>query len=628
MAEKNMEESEKAKSSHELEESILSKHLERQLKICKSLNLKTDDLNVGSLLENHLFCPSQRKTDNNPQLNFYPPFLIPECLALHYPFFLSVQIPLSCKANRTDTETYREWMENSTLAMSFPNLEKCKWDDSLGNVAAIEELESNQRLIKLEQDSLRLFWCKEKAKYFSTFSYPSLSLPPSLQKVLIEIFIGKSQEPNNLKEKYEPAITQSVLDLLQIKDSLHDVQEKLFLATTYGTTLMCMKKLIEHKKFIMNCQESLHYTFNHGFVKLIQMLTDINLSEFVTFHGLTHRNRLNNPYQHSQLENQDKADFLTDSIYLFLVLTWQTAMDIWGQTLDESTINQIKEKVDKSATNILKATTALKAAEEIANIIFPEILVTAFTNNLPDFINQAQLGNFRNFICCKSGIPQSICPFLPSDFVPLNYMEAHPILWTHVALLRTARFLLNHGNYMYSPEKPYTVSTLYCECNMCSPHRMPCYNSNLLNEILTIGKFEFQKPNSDQPNLKLSPQCFANAYLTKVNADDFFYDKIVHFKNNKDKFNHQLTACVLKDEKLLATLTEMQVRREKELLKRGSGVYLDPESGEQLNGRTTANGEAISAFSEETQRKGDGDDVSFSKGEQLGRRASQRRRSQ
>ncbi|AAK13166.1 100K protein [Bovine atadenovirus D] len=628
MAERNMEESEKAKSSHAFEETILSKHLERQLKICKNLNLNIDDLDIGSILEKHLFCPKEKNTDNNPHLNFYPPFLIPECLALHYPFFLSVQIPLSCKANRSGTKTYQEWMEINSLATPLPKLEKCKWDDSLGNVAAIEELESNQRLIKLEQDSLRLFWCKEKAKYFSTFSYPSLSLPPALQKILIEIFIGKSQEPNNLSDKYEPAITQSMLDLLGIQDNLHEVQERLFLATTYGTTLVCMKKLIEQKKFIMNCQESLHYTFNHGFVKLIQMLTDINLSEFVTFHGVTHRNRLNNPYQHSQLENQDKMDFLTDSIYLFLVLTWQTAMDIWGQTLDETTINQIKERLDSAATNILKAPTAFAVAEEIASIIFPDILLTAFTNNLPDFINQAQIGNFRNFICCKSGIPQSICPFLPSDFVPLSYMESHPILWTHVTLLRTAQFLLLQGNYLYTPDKPYTISTLYCECNLCSPHRMPCYNSNLLNEILTIGKFEFQKPVEGQPTLKLTPQCFANAYLSKVNAEDFFHDKIVHYNNNKDKFNHQLTACVLKDEKLLATLTEMQVRREKELLKRGSGVYLDPESGEQLNGKAFPNGENLSPYSQESKGKRNGDDVSLSKREQPRRRASQRRRSQ
>ncbi|AFV70645.1 100K [Bovine adenovirus 6] len=628
MAEKNTEESEKAKCSHFFEETMLFKHLERQLKICRSLNLDTTDLDVGSYLEKHLFCPKDRKTENNPQLNFYPPFLIPECLALHYPFFLSVNIPLSCKANRSGTKTYQDWTETNTLLTSFPNLEKCKWDDSLGNVDAIEELESNQRLIKLDQDSLRLLWCKEKAKYFSTFSYPSLSLPPALQKLLIEIFIGKHQEPNNLSEKYEPAITQEMLDLLGIEDNLHEIQEKLFLATTYGTTLMCMKKLIGQKKFIMNCQESLHYTFNHGFVKLTQMLTDINLSEFVTFHGLTHRNRLNNPYQHSQLENQDKRDFLTDSIYLFLVLTWQTAMDIWGQTLDETTINQIKERLDKAGLQILKAPTALAAAEEISNIIFPDLLLNAFTSSLPDFINQAQIGNFRTFICSKSGIPQSICPFLPSDFVPLSHMESHPILWTHVTLLQTAQFLLNHGDYLHTPDKPYTVSTLYCNCNLCSPHRMPCYNTSLLNEILTIGKFEFQKADESQ-SLKLTPQTFANAYLAKTAADDFFYDKIIHYNSNKEKFNHQLTACVLKDEKLLAALTEMQVRREKELLKRGSGVYLDPESGEQLNGQSLLHGETIPTHEQKTQGKGNGYDVSLSaKAEQPGRRTLERRRSQ
>ncbi|ASU50480.1 late 100Kd hexon transport protein [Odocoileus adenovirus 1] len=614
MAEKNIEESEKGDLAENYVDTILSKHLERQIKICKGINTNISDLNIASAFENLIFCPKDRRFngDPDPKMNFYPPFLIPECLALHYPFFLSIGLPKSCKANNIGSPSYPKWLKKSTLSSEIPDVEKCKWDDSLGKVDLIEELQPNQKLIRVQQDSQRLMWCKEKAKNLIYFSYPSLSLPPNLHKILIESFIGKSQDPNQLEKTYEPAITVEKLKNLKITGNIQEIQNRLSMAISYGVLIECITKLFSEKQFIMHCQESLHYTFNHGFVKLIQLLTDVNLSEFVTFHGLTHRNRLNNPFQHTQLSDEDKVDYVLDTIYLFLVLTWQTAMDIWNQTLDEKTIEQIKEHLDNKSVSIITATSCQNAAQIIANIIFPQILLDAFSANLPDFINQSQITNFRNFICIKSGIPQSICPLLPSDLVPLEFTESHPILWSHVLMLKYATFLMNHGNYLNHPEKPYTISSSYCECNLCSPHRMPCYNSNLLNEILSIGKFEFQSESNDKDkkSFKLTPQAFANAYLSKIPLKDFFYDKTIFYKDNKEEFSHQLTACIIKDEKLLATITEMQVRREKELLKRGAGVYLDPETGEQLNQSVNEDGKTLSTLNyHETQRERNGYDV-------------------
>ncbi|QSV39485.1 100K [Bovine adenovirus 7] len=622
MAGKNMGESEKGSEPHE-PNSILSKHLERQIKICQTLNPTLEDLNIGSMLEKFLFCPKERRESGepDPKLNFYPPFLIPECLALHYPFFLSTTIPPSCKINRLGCDTYTEWFSLQNLQFKVPELEKCKWDDKLGKVNLIEELKQNQKIVLIKEDTARTSWVKTKCKNLQHFSYPSLNLPPVLQQILLETFVGKIQDPNNLKTTYEPAITSQTLEKYNINVDLKALQNRLVLASTYGVLLQCMKKFFFNNQFIINCQETLHYTFNHGYVRFLNQLANVNLSEFVTFHGITHRNRLNNPFQHTQLGIEDKIDYIIDCIYLFLVLTWQTAMDIWNQTLDDNTINEIKKQLHSKTYEILKSESAEEASQIITCEIFPDILIEAFTRNLPDFINQAQLTNFRTFICSKSGIPQSICPLLPSDLIPLKFEEANPVLWSHVLLVQCASFLMNHGDYLHEIDQPQTLSSVYCDCNLCSPHRMPCYNSRLLQEILTIDKFEFV--NADQSkSLKLNLQTFANAYLTKFNKDDFFFNKIKFYKDNKTHFSHQLTACVLKDEKLLAKLSEIQNRREKELLKRGKGIYLDPDTGETLS----HNGEILPAHIEEQGERTCNAVSSSEQVKRLGRQTSERRR--
>ncbi|AGS11277.1 100K protein [Duck adenovirus 1] len=570
-------------------DALFPRHLRRQAMILKaSSDADLDVLTLAKQLEESIFTPKERKVegDPDPKLNFYPPFLTPECLALHFPFFLNLPIPRSCKANRIGSKLYEQWKVQKDLQLVFPDPATCKWNDALGAADTIAELKDNQKFALLKNDSSRASWFKSKALGMTTFAYPSIALPPALQKLLIELFIGKSQEPNALDQDYVPALTDSFIVNISPKLKPEVVRENAKQAVVYGVLMHCLNTFFSSKVVIKNLQEALHYTFNHGFVKLIHLLTDCNLSDFVTFHGLTHRNRLNNPLLQTQLAGDDKYDYILDSVYLFLVFTWQTAMDIWQQTLDGNTLKSIEVALGNEMGKILRKPSSVGMAEHIAGIIFPPLMVTTFQANLPDFINQTQLQNFRTFICLKSGVPQAICPLLPSDCVPLTFKESHPILWGHVLLLNLAAFVVNHGDYMKEVDSPVLISSCMCDCNLCSPHRMPCYNAALMQEILTIGKFEFQEPPDESgkvtKSLKLTPQTFANAYLRFFSERDFFFDTVQHYKTDPSEFKDPLQACVIKNTKLLATLRETQIRREKELLKRGSGVYLDPDTGEPL----------------------------------------------
>lgn len=573
--------------------SNLTRHIERQKNILRAITGTDVTFDLGCALEKLLFTPEERPDTKipDPRLNFYPPFLVPESLAQHFPFFLTVPIPRSCKANRIGTDAYRKWAELSQFPELPPDPTAVKWDDSIGNVRLSAELKSDQKLALLKDDHLRLMWCKLKGQNLTNWSYPSLSLPPQVQKLLLETFVGKPQNPNKLDQKYEVALTDELFIHHGIpKDEIPRRRELACTAATYGTLLTCMCQLMSTRGFIKNCQESLHYTFGHGFVQLLNTLAEVNLSEFVTYHGLTHRNRLNNNRQQAQLDETDRHDYLTDTIYLFLVFCWQTAMDVWGQTIDDSTSNIIMRRLQEQIPDIIKLDTSDAMSNKIASIIFPTLISDALTSALPDFVNQAQLSNFRTFISMKSGVPQSMVPFLPSDMVPIDFRESHPILWSHVLLLKLSAFLTNHGDYMRILQPPYTASSVYCECNLCSPHKMPCYNPNLLNEVLSIDNFEFQGPPDENgkptKSLKLTPQKFANAFLAEFNLTDFFHNKVCHYNSNKTQFSSSLEACLIKDPSLLAKLREIQTRREKELLKRGSGIYLDPETGEPITNQT------------------------------------------
>lgn len=572
------------------ETNLFHNHLKRQALVLSNIIEDKENIDIFQLaaeLEKAIFEPKERKTngDPDPKLNFFPPFLIPESLALHFPFFINTAIPKSCKINRIGTDSYRAWKEQKVLPEIDFDFEG-KWDDSLGNVDTIAELRENQKLAFLKSDYHRLTWVKSKALNLTSFSYPCLSLPPPLYRTLLETFIGKIQQPEDITSSYTDALTETVLQQYFPDVNPIEIRKNIVHTVQHVLILHCMQKFFNRPTIIKNIQECLHYALCHGFVRLIELLTNCNLSEFVTYHGLTHRNRLNNPFVHLQLANEDRFDYLIDTIYLLLIYTWQTAMDIWQHALDKATLNSLQKRLKESFPVIFESYKVNHLSQTLSNIVFPDLLLTALETNLPDFTNQAQIQNYRNFICLKSNIPQSICPILPSDLVPLTYKESAPVLWPHVYLLNIAAFLLNHGDYMKDIETPTIVSTCLCDCNLCAPHRMPCYNPSLMQEILTVGKFEFQGPpdtnNQPSKSIKLTPQIFANAYLQHFKKEDFYYNKVLLYTSDQDKFTSNLEACVIKNFKLLATLRETQIRREKELLKRGSGIYLDPQTGEPL----------------------------------------------
>lgn len=579
------------------DESLMSKHLDRQSYVLSKILSENKDpvpeslADLGAKLESSLFTPSQRpqNQDPDPRLNFFPPFLTPECLALHYPFFMNLPIPRSCKANRTQSKILDEMLRVQTPVTYLPDPTKVQWNDDIGKASLMFDLKENQKFALLKDDSVRLQWFKTKALNMKTFAYPCVALPPAVQRMLVEVFIGKSQMPNAL-EKYEVAVDDTLLASIWGKSKLKEAREAISIAVTQYVLLRCMQRFFSDRQTIINIQESLHYMFGHGFVRMIKILTDTDLSEFVTYHGLTHRNRLNNCRLQEQLEDGDRRDYILDTIYLFLVFTWQTAMDIWQQTLDEATITRLGELLLRQRNKILRNKSVFKMSNAICDIVYPEVVHKTFTTNLPDFVSQAQINNFRLFILSKSGVPQCVVPMMPSDVVPCAFEEAHPVLWSHVMLLRSASFLKNHGCYERpSNELTDGISDVLCECNLCSPHRMPAYNTPLLQEITSINKINLQQLDSKghEKQFSLTPQSFANNYIKKVPQKDFFHDKVCLYKDEPEQFTEPMEACVIKSAKLLALFKESEIRREQELLKRGRGVYLDPQTGEELNAKAS-----------------------------------------
>lgn len=104
-----------------------------------------------------------------------------------------------------------------------------------------------------------------------------------------------------------------------------------------------------------------------------------------------------------------------------------------------------------------------------------------------------------------------------------------------------------------------------------------------MQEITSINRVNIQKGQDEEgKTFSLTPQAFANAYLTR-SCPEFYYDSIKLYKDHPEAFPSPMEACIIKDKKLLAALKEVEIQRESELLKRGRGLYLDPDTGETLS---------------------------------------------
>lgn len=122
------------------------------------------------------------------------------------------------------------------------------------------------------------------------------------------------------------------------------------------------------------------------------------------------------------------------------------------------------------------------------------------------------------------------------------------------------------------------ISTCLCECNLCSPHKMPCYNHHLEDEILTIDKLSLSNGNK---TATVGVEEFCNSLL-RISSGDFYHDSIKFFKDNPTLFD-ETKPNLFKNKKLLSVLKELKAKKEAELLRRGQGVYINPYTGEVIS---------------------------------------------
>lgn len=549
------------------------RHFERQCKILVSAMKQAGDLVIedvaaaGRAVEEWVFTPKDRPknapgetfVETDPKFNFFPPFLTPECIATHHPFFTTMPIPLSCKANCLGTDEFCNWRCRFTLPEECPS-DFDAWDDGIGSAETISDLKENQKFALLRDDNGRARWFKAKAEGMRFWCYPILSIPPSIGKLILETLVDCAERGS---EDKVPAAKKIAVQISSV-----------------GVTNKILKSIFSRKWFIKSCQESLHYCFSHGFVKLVKMLTETDLSNYVTYHGLTYRNRLNNAGLHLAIDDaDDKFDYLADTIYLYLILTWQTAMNVWQQAIDENYIEAVRQALIGDAAEPLLRGDYEETCRVVTEIVTGgDALESALKNSLPEFMNQSQITNFRTFVCSKSGVPQSICPILPTDCVPLSYERAPPVLWSHVYVIKLAAYLCNHGNYMKPlPDNP-VITTCLCECNLCSPHKMPCYNTHLEDEILALDKMTLSNGNK---TATVGVEEFCNCLIRLNLTDDFNHEAVVFYKDFPDEFG-PTKPNVFKNKKLLSILKELKAKKEAELLKRGQGIYLNPSTGDPL----------------------------------------------
>lgn len=553
---------------------------------------------VQAQLERFIFNPDPRlpREQVEARYNFYPPFMIPKAIANYHIFAVTAPIPESCKANRSGTDLYASHCSTK----QFKRLPRWKIgvqiDDTLGNdVSPVAELEEESKLIPLHGDTSRLQWAKMRGEHIRYFCYPSLHLPPKISKMLMETLLQPFADEAIRDDYPAPAISdeelayiidpEKVMKANALGKAIEARRDMMALAVRYTVQLELMERVLREPSSIKKAQEVLHHTFHHGYVALIRETAKVNLSNYSTFHGQTYNDPLNNCMIAKLLEGLDKRDFVTDSIYLFLVLTWQTAMGMWHQAVAEETLQIYEEVFSRRRRALYALESVTDMSKAIVDILMDgDRLCLEMRKALPNFTNMSQINHFRQFIMERSNIPSIAAPFLPSDFVPLSFKQSQPLLWDQVYLLQIAAFLTNHGGYLWEPvseEEPNPRDKLYCPCNLCSPHRMPQHNMALHNEMLAINTFEIRS--AEGKTFKLTPELWTNAYLDKFEPKDYFPLEVRHYsEGHEDAFQKEMTGCVTKTPEILSLIRQIQSSREEFLLTRGKGVYKDPNTGEVL----------------------------------------------
>ena len=597
-------------------EDVLLRHVARQTTIVKDSlsdkwSLTPTIKELSDAYEKQLFCPSvpPKRQENgtcepNPRVNFYPTFIVPETLATYHIFFQNQRIPLSCRANRTNTDHTMQLKSGDTLPC-FPTLQLVnKIFEGLGNeetVASNALREEESALVELEGDSPRLAVVKRTVS-LTHFAYPAVTLPPKVMATVTGDLIVRKQRPLAAKQDEEeeeedrPVVTDEELARwlnVSLKDNpaaqeILEERRKTMMAVCLVTLqLECMHRFFTHRDVLRKLEESLHYAFRHGYIKQASIISNVELSNIVSYLGILHENRLGQSTLHTTLKDESRRDYIRDTVYLFLIHTWQTAMGVWQQCLEPENLKELSKLLHRAKKSLWAGFDELTIAQDLADIVFPEKLLSTLQNGLPDLTSQSILHNFRSFILERSGILPAMCNALPSDFVPISYRECPPTLWAYTYLFKLANYLMFHSDIAYDVTGEGLLQC-YCRCNLCTPHRCLATNNPLLSETQVIGTFEIQGPpgENQKPPLKLSAGLWTSAFLRKFVPEDYHAHKIQFYEDQSKKPNVAPSACVITQEHILAQLHDIKKAREEFLLKKGHGVYLDPHTGEELNGPT------------------------------------------
>ena len=607
-ADKAVSEDETEALKHYLDSDVLFRHIERQSRILKDslvdrFEAPTEILDLSRAYEQALFSPSipPKKQENgtcepNPRLNFYPTFMLPETLATYHLFFLNHKIPLSCRANRSKADEKLLLSQGDGIP-DFPTTDRVtKIFEGLGpdETVASNSLEEKRdsALVELLDDSPRLAVIK-RSTALTHFAYPAINLPPKvMSSVMEELIIKKAESLTENADSQEgglPSVTDAELSKwLGVTDGAElEDRRKLMMAVVLVTVqLECMRRFFTAPTMIRKLGETLHYTFRHGYVKQACKISNVELPNLVSYMGILHENRLGQHVLHNTLRGEQRRDYMRDTIFLLLVYTWQTAMGVWQQCLESDNVKELSKLLRRKRRALWTGFDERTSASDLADLVFPGRLLDTLQNSLPDFSSQSMMQNFRSFILERSGILPAMCNALPSDFVPIDYRECPPPLWGHCYLFQLANYLMFHSDVAYNMEGE-GLFDCYCRCNLCTPHRCIATNTALLNEVQAIGSFELQRPpNADgslPPTLKLTAGAWTSAYLRKFEEADYRHDIISFYEDQSKPPKAELSACIITQPAILAQLHEIKKEREKFLLKKGHGVYLDPKTGEELN---------------------------------------------
>ncbi|APC26070.1 100K [Bat mastadenovirus G] len=591
-----------------LSEDLLCKHLQRQSKIVLDsiqdrLQLPASISELSCAYERNLFSPNipPKKQENgtcepNPKLNFYPTFVVPETLATYHIFFVNQKIPMSCKANRAKADKALALHEGDCLPDYETMDTVSKVFEGLGGEVVAENALKNSEsvLVELQHDNPRLAVMKRNLT-LTHFAYPAVHLPPKVITTMMDTLLVKRASPSSDVSEIDPeggeqVVTDAELSKwLQTSDPevLEKQRKTVMGAVLVSVVLECMQRFFTSADMIKKIGESLHYTFNHGYVALASKISNVELTNVVTYMGILHENRLGQNVLHHTIHGEAQRDYIRDTIFLALVHAWQTAMGVWQQCLEVDNLKELVKLLQRQKKSLYTQTSQRFIAKDLADTVFPPKLLGALHKGLPDIVSQSMMQNFRSFILERSGILPAMSAAMPTDFIPIFFKECPPTLWPYTYLLRLANYFMYHNDLCFSVGGEGLMEH-YCRCNLCTPHRCLATNPAMLNETQLIGTFDIRGPggeNGEQSSsgLKLTAGMWASAFLRKFESADYHAHQIKFYENQSKPPAVDPSPCVITQTNILAQLHDIKKAREEFLLKKGQGVYLDPHTGEPLN---------------------------------------------